>query len=58
MMLSQLNLYHYRNYDQVDISFSKGIQLLTGKNAQGKTNILEAILYLSTTLEKAVMLFL
>lgn len=49
MMLSQLNLYHYRNYDQVDISFSKGIQLLTGKNAQGKTNILEAILYLSTT---------
>lgn len=49
MMLSSISLYHYRNYDQVSVSFPDGIQLLSGKNAQGKTNILEAILYLSTT---------
>lgn len=49
MMLSQMSLHNYRNYETADISFSKGIQLLTGRNAQGKTNILEAILYLSTT---------
>lgn len=49
MMLSAISLHNYRNYETEKLSFSKGIQLLTGKNAQGKTNLLEAILYLSTT---------
>ena len=34
---------NYRNYDNSTIDFSKGINILYGDNAQGKTNILEAI---------------
>lgn len=49
MMLSQISLHNYRNYERAEVLFGQGIQLLTGKNAQGKTNLLEAILYLSTT---------
>lgn len=49
MMLKQLRLHNFRNYDDINLTFDDGMQILTGKNAQGKTNLLEAILYLSTT---------
>lgn len=49
MKLNQLRLHQYRNYEHLNISFDEGIQLLYGRNAQGKTNLLEAILYVSTT---------
>lgn len=38
----------FRNYETLDISFAPGVNILYGDNAQGKTNILEAI-YLSAT---------
>lgn len=47
MELQSLCLYNFRNYGQLNISFSSGINLITGENAQGKTNLLEAINYLS-----------
>lgn len=46
--LSQLRLRDFRNYGRLDIEFSPGFHLLLGNNAQGKTNILEAIYLLST----------
>lgn len=46
-MLSRLRLKYFRNYRSLDISFDNGVTLLTGTNGQGKTNILEAIHYLS-----------
>ncbi len=49
MFIESLALNNYRNYDNADISFSKGINILYGDNAQGKTNILEAIYMLATT---------
>lgn len=49
MNLEKLRLHHFRNYKNLDIQFDDGMQILTGRNAQGKTNVLEAILYLSTT---------
>lgn len=49
MMLSQLRLHHFRNYEDIFLSFGDGVHILSGHNAQGKTNILEAILYISTT---------
>lgn len=49
MMLEKLSLRNYRNYEKADLVFTQGIHLVTGKNAQGKTNLLEAIAYLSTT---------
>lgn len=48
MYIHSLELSNYRNYDSLNISFDAGTTILYGDNAQGKTNILEAI-YLSAT---------
>ena len=48
MIIKSLELADFRNYDSLHINFSKGTNILYGDNAQGKTNILEAI-YLSAT---------
>lgn len=48
MVIESLELKNYRNYDELSIDFSNGTNLLYGDNAQGKTNILEAI-YLGAT---------
>ena len=49
MHLAQLRLRDFRNYARLDANFAPGFHLLLGDNAQGKTNILEAI-YLMATL--------
>ncbi len=49
MILRRLSLRNFRNYESIDLSFDAGIHLLVGNNAQGKTNLLEAVSYLSTT---------
>lgn len=49
MHLAHLRLRDFRNYQRLDAEFSPGFHLLLGDNAQGKTNILEAI-YLMATL--------
>ena len=48
MIIKSLELADFRNYDSLHIDFSSGTNILYGDNAQGKTNILEAI-YLSAT---------
>lgn len=48
MFIKNLKLKNFRNYDDVEISFNTNKILFIGKNAQGKTNLLEAIYYLST----------
>lgn len=48
MHLSQLRLRDFRNYGRLDLEFAPGFHLLLGNNAQGKTNILEAIYLLAT----------
>ena len=47
--ISTLKLEHFRNYDGLELSFSQGTNLFYGDNAQGKTNILEAIYFCGTT---------
>ena len=47
MYLSELQLNHYRNYESVDVHFSPDTNVLIGENAQGKTNLLEAIYVLA-----------
>ena len=49
MYLSHLSLTHFRNYQQLDLDFTKSLTLLQGQNAQGKTNLLEAIYYVATS---------
>ncbi len=48
MKLKTLHLENFRNYQDEIISFSNGINLLCGDNAQGKTNVVEAIFLLAT----------
>jgi len=49
MIIKSIELKDYRNYDSLDLQFDKGINILYGDNAQGKTNILEAIYVAATT---------
>jgi DNA replication and repair protein RecF len=46
--LAHLRLRDFRNYARLDADFTPGFHLLLGSNAQGKTNILEAIYLLAT----------
>ena len=48
MIVKSLKLNQFRNYESLQLSFDKGTNLFYGNNAQGKTNILEAV-YLSGT---------
>lgn len=48
MFLKRLKFNNYRNYENLDFEFSKNKTLFVGKNAQGKTNLLEAVYYLSS----------
>ena len=48
MKLKKLSLKNYRNYEEEELEFSSGKNLVIGKNAQGKTNILESVYVLST----------
>ena len=48
MNLKELNLRSFRNYEEVHIDFEPGVNLIVGDNAQGKTNLLEAISYLGS----------
>ena len=45
MRLNNLKLCNFRNYETLDLSFEPGVNLIVGNNAQGKTNLLEAISY-------------
>lgn len=47
MNLQSLSLWDLRNVEKQEISFSPGINLLYGPNAQGKTNAVEAVYYLA-----------
>ncbi len=49
MIIKSLELANFRNYDSLAISLSNGTNILYGDNAQGKTNVLEAIFLSSTT---------
>lgn len=49
MYIHSLELKDYRNYDELSISFDEGTNIIYGDNAQGKTNILEALYLASTT---------
>jgi len=49
MYIEKLTLNNYRNYENLDMDFSRFTNILFGDNAQGKTNILEALYVGATT---------
>lgn len=48
MRIKNLFLKNFRNYENEEITFSDGLNVLFGRNAQGKTNCAEAVFYLCT----------
>ncbi|SMD34935.1 DNA replication and repair protein RecF [Reichenbachiella faecimaris] len=49
MFLQSLSLQYFKNYEKVEVSFCDHFNCLVGINGSGKTNVLDAIHYLSTT---------
>lgn len=49
MIIKELRLRNFRNFDNCHISFNPNINIITGLNGQGKTNLLESLVFLSTT---------
>ena len=47
MIIKRLELDFFRNYVHLEASFDPRVNLIYGDNAQGKTNLLEAVAYLS-----------
>lgn len=45
MKIKSLALRNFRSYEELNLDLSPGINLLSGENAQGKTNVLEAVFY-------------
>ena len=43
MLITSLKLQNFRNYSELDVNFNENINIIYGDNAQGKTNILEAV---------------
>lgn len=48
MRIDSLELFSFRNYGHISTTLDPGVNLIAGDNAQGKTNLLEAVTYLST----------
>jgi len=49
MWLRQISLTNFRNYARQDLELPRGLSLVLGENAQGKSNLLEAVFLLATT---------
>ena len=49
MWLKNLSIKQFRNYHNTDIDFNPKLNVFVGRNAQGKTNLLESIYFLSLT---------
>ena len=49
MIIKQLSVKNFRNYEEANLSLNSKINIFYGQNAQGKTNLLESIYFLSFT---------
>ena len=63
MKVKEIQLFNFRNYKNVSVEFGEGLNVIEGKNAQGKTNLIEAVYFCAvgksfrTSKEKDVILW-
>ena len=57
MILKHLTVFNYRNIPEADLDFSPNVNCLVGANGMGKSNVLDAIYYLSFNFILFVVLF-
>ena len=55
MKIKRLALKNFRNYELASFTFSDSTNVLIGKNAQGKTNLIEAIYLLSIAIINEIL---
>ena len=48
MNIHNLTLHNFRNYSTLSLDLDAGVNLIVGDNAQGKTNLLEAVIYMGS----------
>ncbi len=48
MFVEKIDLFNFRNYPQLSLEFSTGLQIIVGENGQGKTNLIEALSLLTS----------
>lgn len=48
MWVSSVQLHNFRNYEQIAVNFSRGLNLIYGENGRGKTNLVEGVYFLGT----------
>ena len=48
MNIHNLKLYSFRNYNSLELDLDPGVNLIVGDNAQGKTNLLESVVYMGS----------
>ena len=49
MIIKSIELKNFRNYEELNLNLDGGTNILYGDNAQGKTNVLEAVCVSGTT---------
>ena len=47
MILKRISILNYKNLEQVELDFSPKMNCFIGQNGMGKTNLLDAVFYLS-----------
>ena len=47
MIIEKILLTQFRNYEKISVDFEEGLNIILGQNGSGKTNLVEAIYYLS-----------
>ena len=47
MWLKRISILNYKNLEQVELAFSRKLNCIIGRNGMGKTNLMDAVYYLS-----------
>ena len=56
MWLKRISILNYKNLEQAELAFSRKMNCIIGKNGMGKTNLMDAVYYLSFCKSATILL--